>query len=634
MKYSLFQELLPFPLKKLNKNLVSNRFNQVKPNLDFMKKPAFYSLLFIVAMAFFTSCGKDSDSNPDGPTVTTDTKAPTVVSSTPVDDATNVSLTTGISITYSEEITLADNYQITVNGVSTTCSVVSKKLYITATLDNSINYEIIIPANTVKDAAGNFAAALTLNFRTVAKPVVPFDGVGTYEAEKAYFSTNLGVLTALTGFSGTGYIGNFTNTNDTVKFDIENLEKKYYDVYIKYNTADFEGKYCNVNINGSITKIELPDTHGAFVEIKFGKVKLLAGDNTIIVTPNWTWFILDYVRVAENTDPVVPIDASLVTPNPSSQAVNVYNFLKENYGTKIISATMSNVAWNINEAEWVKQHTGKYPAMTTVDYIQLPYSPANWIDYSDISFVQNWWNNNGLFAAGWHWIVPKSEGSTEYTYKPEETTFSAANATVEGTWENDIVKADLAKMAGYLKLLKDQNIPVIWRPLHEASGNFNTGGTAWFWWGYSGAESYKKLWIYMFDYFQTQGLNNLIWVWTTQTNDNAYYPGDAYVDIIGRDIYTDPSGASIASQFNTIQGVYPNKLVTLSECGGVANISAQWDAGSGWSYFMPWYDYDRTNDMNSSAFKETSHQYANADWWKDAMSKSYVIKRDDMPSLK
>ncbi len=48
---------------------------------------------------------------------------------------------------------------------------------------------------------------------------------------------------------------------------------------------------------------------------------------------------------------------------------------------------MSNVNWNMNEAEWVKLHTGKYPAMITTDYIHLPASPANWIDYSQTEFI-------------------------------------------------------------------------------------------------------------------------------------------------------------------------------------------------------------------------------------------------------
>nr|WP_319397542.1 glycosyl hydrolase [uncultured Carboxylicivirga sp.] len=333
------------------------------------------------------------------------------------------------------------------------------------------------------------------------------------------------------------------------------------------------------------------------------------------------------------------IDEHVVCANPSPQVVNVYNFLLENYGERCLSSTHANVSWNINEAEWVKLHTDKYPAITTVDYIHLPASPANWIDYNEIGWIEDWWNNNGLLCANWHWIVPQYEGDTDinnYTYKPEETTFRASNILVEGTWENEVAMADLAELADYLKLLQEKNIPVIWRPFHEAAGNIYeyTGGTAWFWWGDDGADTYKALWIYMFDYFESRGLNNLIWVWTTQTKDNDFYPGDEYVDIIGRDIYNNSNPSNIASQYNTIQNTYPNKMVTLSEMGAVSPVSEQWNSGARWSYFMPWYDYERTNDVNGDAFKDTKHVHANAQWWIDAMSQTYVITRDQMPSLK
>ncbi|WP_340111744.1 glycosyl hydrolase [Maribellus mangrovi] len=334
--------------------------------------------------------------------------------------------------------------------------------------------------------------------------------------------------------------------------------------------------------------------------------------------------------------PKIEISTELVTENPSKEAKNVYNFLLDNYGEKIVSSAMANVSWNTNEAEWVKQHTGNYPAMATFDYIFLNYSPANWIDYTSTKVVKDWWNNNGLVSSSWHWNVPKTEGSSEYAFYTTETSFNAANATVEGTWENEVVKADLEEMADYLKLLQDKNIPVIWRPLHEAAGNIYEyqNGTAWFWWGNSGAEAFKKLWRYTFDYFKERELSNLIWVWTTQTKDDDFYPGDGYVDIVGRDIYNNTDAASIADQFTSIQQEYPTKMVTLSEMGSVATISAQWTAGAKWSYFMPWYDYDRTNDPESAAFGETNHQHANIDWWKNAMANEAVITLDEMPTLK
>ena len=333
---------------------------------------------------------------------------------------------------------------------------------------------------------------------------------------------------------------------------------------------------------------------------------------------------------------IVDITPNLVVSNPSTQAVKVYNFLKENYGSRIISSTIANVSWNTNEAEWIYQHTGKYPAMHTFDYIHLHWSPANWIDYLNTQVAEDWWNNNGIVSACWHWNVPTYQGSGDYTATASETTFNAENALTEGTWENEIFKDDLSKMAGYLKLLQEKSIPVVWRPLHEAAGNtyeYN-GGTAWFWWGADGAEAYKSLWKYMFVYFESEGLNNLIWVWTTQTKDNDFYPGEDYVDIIGRDIYNTSDVLEITDQFQEVQETYPTKMVTLSECGSVAPISDQWNDGAKWSYFMPWYDYDRTNDINSSAFSSTEHASADANWWNDAFSQSYVITRDQMPSLK
>ena len=351
----------------------------------------------------------------------------------------------------------------------------------------------------------------------------------------------------------------------------------------------------------------------------------------------------------------------LCTSGASEQAVKVYDFLRENRNKKTLSGTMACPSWNVNEAEWVYQHTGKYPAIAFFDYLSLEYSPCSWIDYSKTKIVEDWWNKNGLVGAGWHWRVPCVQGSAERHYTPGDgsvdpgtgkrttTVFSAANATKEGTWENEVVKADLKKLAGYLKLLRDKRIPVIWRPLHEAAGNIYNykNGKAWFWWGNDGAEAYKKLWIYIFNYFKKEGINNLIWVWTTQTKDSEFYPGDEYVDMVGRDMYPAKdeytTGEYCFRQYGTITASCPGKLVALSECGNgeqsgkvyhLARISAQWEAGAKWTYFMPWYDYSRTKELDSEAFTATSHRYADKDWWVDAMSQDYVITRDQLPSFK
>ena len=331
------------------------------------------------------------------------------------------------------------------------------------------------------------------------------------------------------------------------------------------------------------------------------------------------------------------ITNKLCTANPMAQTQKLYDYLVSIYGKKILSGTIANVNWNMGEAELVYKATGKYPAMHTFDYIHLQWSPANWIDYSNTKVAEDWYNAGGIVSACWHWNVPAKENSTDYTCTPGNgsqnndgnwtTTFRPKNIFVEGSWEKKIADADLEKIAGYLKLLQDKGIPIIWRPLHEAAGNTYEyqNGTAWFWWGYDGGETYVKLWKYMFDFFKSKGINNLIWVWTAQEKDADFYPGDAYVDIIGRDLYgasynNEKNATQNAKHFKDVQQTYPNKMITLSECGSVGKISEQWEAGGKWSWFMPWYHYNATSLVG--------HQHADEAWWKDAMSQSFVLDRE------
>lgn len=312
----------------------------------------------------------------------------------------------------------------------------------------------------------------------------------------------------------------------------------------------------------------------------------------------------------------------------ATPAVKLFDYLLENYERKSLSGMMANVAWNTDMSERVYQWTGKYPAINTFDYGHLAWSVAgaDWIDYGNIAPVKEWADRNGIVSCMWHWNVPKvapaDEESTPdlqngYAFYKADTQFDASNALIEGTWENRFFMQDLASVAGYLKLLKEAGIPVLWRPLHEAAGG-------WFWWG-KDAASFKAIWIKMFDFFKAEGLDNLIWVWTTETSDDDWYPGDQYVDIIGRDIYTKDA-ADCAEQYADISAAYGNKMVVLSECGSVGLMSEQWPAGGKWGWFMPWYDGENEDG--------TPIVHADEAWWKDAMTQPFVISREDVPAMK
>ena len=366
-------------------------------------------------------------------------------------------------------------------------------------------------------------------------------------------------------------------------------------------------------------------------------------------------FTMKYVEpyVPSTLDPV----KTLVNPNASQQAKNVYGFLLEQSGKKTLSGVQSSHSNTNDYVDAVYKATGKHPALAGYDFIFLQYSPTpegwSWVrDYNDISAPKAQWAANGLVNYMWHWNVPDSEAAWKnatdnynfdgYNFYSDKTSFDIKEALKEGTWQNRFIMNDIAEVAGYLKLLQAENIPVIWRPLHEAAGNYDLYGPngAWFWWGRGGAEPCKQLWRLLYDQLvNVHGLNNLIWVWTVDVAKGAedqyldWYPGDEYVDIVGVDIYAADTEAKTRQYQALVDLTKGKKLVTVSECGNIPDPSECMEAGNRWSWFMVW----PTSDENGNILLNTSDQnfkLNTLDYWKKVMGNKYVITREAMPSLK
>ena len=541
---------------------------------------------------------------------------PALVSSNPIEGASTVDVNTIVTIVFSEKIVLATNANVKLNGVIVPVSVNSNTLVINAVLKPSTTYTLLIPGTAIKNEAGNFAKEITLNFAT-NQSVSSASTV--YEAETATLTADASVSISLAGYTGTGFV----NTNGgNVSFTVQAPQSGYYDVTLRYSTSNSK-KSNDLYVDG--TKIVTLDFSAVntWTTLAAGRLKLSAGAHTVSIVKNWGWMLLDNITVAYYGTTLTPFNivAGLVTPNPTKEAVNLYNFLKASFGTKVLSGTTSNNSNSNDEATWVYQQTGKWPALACFDFINHPWVNQNWIDYAaPLRNGKEYWGNNGIVNLMWHWRDPLSVNKSGAFYTAD-TNFDVSKVTDPTSAEYKAMIADIDLISTYLQQFKDANIPVIWRPLHESSGG-------WFWWGAKGAAPCKALWKLMYDRMvNVHGLNNLIWVWTTDVAGDAldWYPGDNYVDIVGMDIYPgDNQHGSQYFSFNKVKDLFGGrKLITLSECGSAPDPALMKENGDMWSWFMPWCgDYTRLDKNNGAA------------WWNKYFTYDFVITRDKMPGLK
>ncbi|MEO0571961.1 MAG: glycosyl hydrolase, partial [Bacteroidota bacterium] len=140
----------------------------------------------------------------------------------------------------------------------------------------------------------------------------------------------------------------------------------------------------------------------------------------------------------------------------------------------------------------------------------------------------------GIITISWH---PDNPVTKESAWDPSP----AVSEILEGGILHPKYQAWIAKVANFMKGLKTKKgepIPIVFRPFHEMNGS-------WFWWGHGNCtpEEFKLLWQQTYRLLtKTYKVNNLLYCYSTDAVKNEeeylnFYPGDAYVDILGMDLY-------------------------------------------------------------------------------------------------
>jgi len=176
---------------------------------------------------------------------------------------------------------------------------------------------------------------------------------------------------------------------------------------------------------------------------------------------------------------------------------------------------------------WLKKvhdHTGKMPRYGTItyDFVDDPFPDAAWN-----KGVKKMWDRGmivGVFTffanpTGRSWNSPLD---IDPIFAPDD------NPTKANFYKQ------MDRLAAHIQWLTAQGVPVVYTPLVESDDRNK-------WHAKETNEHAIKLYRLIHDYFtNTKALDNVIWAYHTTGNRGAlpkYYPGDDYVDVIGKSAY-------------------------------------------------------------------------------------------------
>ncbi len=460
--------------------------------------------------------------------------------------------------------------------------------------------------------------------------VPPMEFVPT---QLAVFEAETGTTVGTVRIAG-DYVTGFEQDNDACSVPITVEESGFYDLEFVLRTV---GGYKQNYVYLDDEKVGDIDADGEeFHSCFLRRVYIEAGEHTLTIGKFWGWIDWDKVTVwtSEPFDEAVfNVSAKLVTENASDNAKRLFSYMCDIYGKHILTGQQCDTGMLGWEMRMIADQTGeKYPAVLGMD--MMDYSPsrvergAN-SNATDLA-IAYWEKCGGIVTFCWHWNVPSKyiRPNAEWyaAFYTENTTIDLSKVMSGQDQEGyDLLVSDIDAIAVQLKKLEDAGVPILWRPLHEASGG-------WFWWGSDGSKAYKDLYKLMYDRLTNyHGLTNLIWVWNGQNGD--WYPGDEYVDIIGQDIY--PGERVYTSQMDYFQANQSwadgNKMVVLSENGCLIDPELAERDRAMWGYYCTWCgDFV----MNNGVFKKYSEQYTEISMLKKVYESELYISRDELPDIR
>ena len=474
---------------------------------------------------------------------------------------------------------------------------------------------------------------LDLSDYPLTKSDVPADFSLTVEAESGKLEGNA-KANDFPDASGGAYVNGVNVEGDALTMTADIEYSGFYDM--NFLTMGSEGRVNNVLVDGMKVGDITTNSPAEFGDTLLSYIYLDKGAHEITITPSWGYVDIDCLILTAAATPVTEdtykVEPTLVNPNADENTKRLYKFLCDIYGKYSLAGQYADEGRASSEYEKITAKTGKTFAVLGLDMGNYSLgSKAHGAESKTVEYAYDWYKNaGGIVQLCWHWTTPE-DYAVNAGDQPWYSSFYKEGSKLDldkiMNGEDDaayqLLMDDIDNMANELARLRDAGVPVLWRPLHEASGG-------WFWWGNCEPESYKKLWNVMYDKMTNEhNLTNLIWVWNGQ--DPAWYPGDETVDINGWDIYAgNHVDSSQSGRFDDMATNYgtKTKLIALTENGCVMDPDKVFNDNARWLFWGTWSD-----PFTMKLGVVINDEYTTVELLTKAYNHERVLTLDELPDL-
>ena len=321
------------------------------------------------------------------------------------------------------------------------------------------------------------------------------------------------------------------------------------------------------DVEGEIAAYEWNNGSETLATTKTAEVALSEGEYTITLT------VTDAAGATASDEVVinvlmsgsyVPIDenATQETKNLLSNLGNIANSDQFIFGQEFpLSFKLNALSYDLTTSD-CKDVTGDHPGVYGIDPHYMLYK-SDTEKQLHIDEAKEAYQNGAVVTFDFH----------QQSRTDNEIYMSEITSETDKTLLYDIVNNNNGARTWFYEELdaiidiinNDLGFPVVWRLYHEMGGG-------WFWWGseatYHSSDLYISFYQLAVDYIKEKS-DLVLFAWSPNYPlDESYYPGDAYVDIVGVDIY-EPTKATLKSSLVNLSSfaLEHNKIAVLAETG-------------------------------------------------------------------